>query len=311
MGLIQRWSRLAAFAPGLANFLTQTPGLSAAAKLLGGLAQARRIPRFAKRTFRQWFSRRAPRPQAECRRRVILWADTFNNHFHPAAAAAAVEVLEAAGCEVVVPRQALCCGRPLYDFGMLDLAKQQLCQIMEVLEPEIRAGIPIVGLEPGCVSVFRDELLNLFPDDELARRLSAQTFMFSDFLVSQTKWQPPRLNGKALVHGHCHQKALFGMDSDMQLLKKLGVEAALLDAGCCGMAGAFGFNPQHYELSIKAGETTLLPAVRRAAGDTMIVASGYSCREQIAQTTDRQALHIAEVAALALHRHRTAAATAQ
>lgn len=312
MGLIQRWARLAALAPGLVNFFTQTPGLSVAAKCLAGFAQERRIPQLAKRTFRQWFTRRArpARPQAGQRRRVILWADTFNNHFHPAAAAAAVEVLETAGCEVVVPRQALCCGRPLYDFGMLDIAKRQLRRILDVLEPDIRAGVPVVGLEPACLAVFRDELLNLFPDDELARKLSRQVYLFSDFLLNHAQWQPPQLGGSALVHGHCHQKALFGMDSDMRLLKELGVDAALLDAGCCGMAGAFGFNPQHYELSLKAGEMALLPAVRRAAADTMIVASGYSCREQIAQSTDRQALHIAEVAALALHRLRTAEAAA-
>jgi Fe-S oxidoreductase len=210
----------------------------------------------------------------------------------------------------VVPRQALCCGRPLYDFGMLDIARRQLRRILDVLEPDIRAGVPVVGLEPACLAVFRDELINLFPDDELARKLSRQVYLFSDFLLNHAQWQPPQLGGSALVHGHCHQKALFGMDSDMRLLKKLGVDAALLDAGCCGMAGAFGFNPQHYELSLKAGEMTLLPAVRRAAADTMIVASGYSCREQIAQSTDRQALHIAEVAALALHRLRTAEAAA-
>lgn len=310
MGLIQRWARVAAHAPGWVNFLTQTPGLSKMTKFLAGIARQRDIPRFAKRTFRQWFFRRAARPHAQAApsRRVILWADTFNNHFHPASAAAAVEVLEAAGYEVVVPRQALCCGRPLYDFGMLDLAQRQLRQIMETLETDIRNGTPIVGLEPGCVSVFRDELLNLFPEDELARRLSAQTFMFSDFLVNQAKWQPPQLNGKALVHGHCHQKALFGMDSDLQLLKTLGLDATLLDAGCCGMSGAFGFNPKHYALSIQTGEMGVLPAVREAAADTLIIASGYSCREQIAQATPRQALHIAEVAALALHRSRNAEA---
>ena len=302
MGLIQRWARVAALAPKLVNFLTQTPGLSTVARSLAGIAQEREVPKFARHTFKQWFFRRATRrqPQATKPRRVILWADTFNNHFHPAAAAAAVEVLEAAGYEVAVPRQALCCGRPLYDFGMLDLAKRQLRQIMENLESEIRNGIPIVGLEPACVSVFRDELLNLLPDDELARKLSNQVHLFSDFLLNHTQWQPPQLGGSALVHGHCHQKALFGMGADMLLLKKLGVDASLLDAGCCGMSGSFGFNPRHYELSIKAGEAALLPAVRRASTDTMIVASGYSCREQIAQCTDRQALHIAEVAALAL-----------
>ncbi|HSN41337.1 MAG TPA: FAD-binding and (Fe-S)-binding domain-containing protein [Burkholderiales bacterium] len=308
MGLIQRWARIAALAPGMVNFLMQMPGLSAVAKFLAGIAQQRNIPRFAKRTFRQWFFRRAAHPhlQAAKPRRVILWADTFNNHFHPASAAAAVEVLEAAGYEVVVPRQALCCGRPLYDFGMLDIAKRKLRQVLDALEPDLRASVPIVGLEPACLAVFRDEMLKFFPDDELARKLSNQVHLFSDFLLDHAQWQPPQIGGDALVHGHCHQKALFGMDADIRLLKKLGVEATLLDAGCCGMSGSFGFNPRHHELSIKAGEAALLPAVRHAPADTMIIASGYSCREQIAQSTDRRALHIAEVAALALHRNRNA-----
>ena len=298
MGLIQLWARWAALMPRVVNFLTQTPGLSHVAKRLAGIAPQRAIPRFATQTFKQWFATRATRNGG---RRVILWADTFNNHFHPQTAIAAVEVLEAAGCEVAVPPQALCCGRPLYDFGMLNLAQRQLRQIMENLEPDIRIGTPIVGLEPACVSVFRDELLNLFPDDELARRLSTQTFILSDFLVSQTQWQPPRLDRKALVHGHCHQKSVLGMAGDAELLRRLGVDFRLLDSGCCGMSGSFGFKPKHYEVSIKAGELGgLLPAVRAAAAEMLIITNGYSCREQISQCTGRTALHIAEVARMAI-----------
>jgi Fe-S oxidoreductase len=238
--------------------------------------------------------------------RVILWADTFNNHFHPESAAAATEVLETMGYEVTVPHQALCCGRPLFDFGMLDIARRKLRQILDALEGDIRAGVPVIGLEPACLAVFRDEMLNLFPDDALARRLAKQVYLFSDFLLHQAHWKPPRIQGKALVHGHCHQKAVLGMRADMELLQELGLDAQQIKAGCCGMSGAFGFNPQHYALSVKAGEMDLLPAVRDAASDTIIVANGYSCREQIAQCTERQALHIAEVVALALYRSREA-----
>jgi FAD/FMN-containing dehydrogenase/Fe-S oxidoreductase len=311
MGLIQRWARLAALAPGAVNFFTQTPGLRAIAKWLAGIAQQRDIPRFARSTFRQWFFRRNPQPPAskDAARRVILWTDTFNNYFHPESAAAATEVLENLGYEVTVPRQALCCGRPLYDFGMLDIARRKLRQILDALEVDIRAGVPIIGLEPACLAVFRDEMLNLFPDDELARKLGKQVYLFSDFLLHQAQWSPPQIQGKALVHGHCHQKALLGMNTDMELLKKLGLEAVQIKAGCCGMSGTFGFNPQHYALSVKAAEMDLLPAVRDAAHDTIIVANGYSCREQIAQCSERQALHIAEVAALALYRNREAGVT--
>lgn len=306
MGLIQRWARIAALAPGVVNLLTQTPGLSAIAKWLAGIAQERVIPRFARSTFKHWFFRRAvhARPAASAARRVILWADTFNNHFHPESAAAATEVLEALGYQVTVPRQALCCGRPLYDFGMLDIAQRKLQQVLDVLEHDIRAGVPVIGLEPACLAVFRDEMLNLFPGNELARRLSKQVHLFSDFLLHQARWDPPRIHGKALVHGHCHQKALFGMHTDIALLQKLGLDVELINSGCCGMSGSFGFNPRHHALSVKAAEMDLLPAVRAAAHDTIIVANGYSCREQISQCSERQALHLAEVAALALHRHR-------
>jgi Fe-S oxidoreductase len=298
MGLIHRWSRVAAIAPRTANLFTQTPGVAALAKLVAGIARGRDVPRFAKRNFRRWFRRREPGNVDGPR--VILWADTFNTYFHPESAAAAVEVLEAAGYRVDIPRERLCCGRPLYDFGMLDLARRELRRILEALERDILAGVPVIGLEPACLSVFRDELLRLFPDDPLARQLSRQTQLFAEFLVNRADWRPPQLGGKAIVHGHCHQKALFGMTDDMNLLARLGVEAELLDTGCCGMAGAFGFTPRHYELSLKIGELGLLPAVRRADTDTMVIACGYSCREQIAQCTEREGLHVADIARLAL-----------
>ena len=200
-----------------------------------------------------------------------------------------------------MPRAHLCCGRPLYDFGMLDTARRELARILDVLEDDIRAGVPVIGLEPACLSVFRDELLNLFPDDARAQRLSRQTFLFSDFLVNHAQWSPPEVGGQAIVHGHCHQKALLGMGADMALLAQLGIKAELIDSGCCGMAGTFGFKPGHYALSLRAGELDLLPAVRKATDDTLVVASGYSCREQIDQCTERRALHVAEIARLALN----------
>ena len=310
MGLISRWARVASVAPRLVNLLTHTPGLATLLKFAGGMARQREIPKFARRTFRKWFLRRRPAPAAAAPRgRIILWADTFNNHFQPGSAAAAVEVLEALGFKVTIPQQHLCCGRPLYDFGMLDAARAQLRQILDALADDIRAGVPVVGLEPACLSVFRDELLNFFPDDALAQRLSRQVHLFSDFLMAIADWDAPQLGGEALVHGHCHQKSVFGMATEMALLQRLGITARTVETGCCGMAGAFGFNPRHYDVSVKAGEAALLPAVRAASEHTMIVASGYSCREQIAQLTDRNALHVAEVVALALHRARDAAGT--
>ena len=309
MGLIHRWARLAAHMPRAINFVTQTPLLRDIAKRCAGIAPQRALPRFATRTFKQWFAARGGSHRSVgSGRRVLLWADTFNNHFHPEIAIAAVEVLEAAGCEVVVPMQPLCCGRPLYDFGMLEQARTQLQEILAALNTEIAAGTIIVGLEPACVTTFKDELLNLFPDDDRAKRLSRQVVLFSDYLVNHAQWKPRALAVKAIVHGHCHQKAVLGMTSDAQLLARLGVDFKVLDSGCCGMSGSFGFKPEHYDVSIKAGELGgLLPAVRAAAADTLIITNGYSCSEQIAQCTQRRALHIAEVALLALDsRHTTA-----
>ena len=232
---------------------------------------------------------------------VLLWADTFNNYFLPSTAKAAVEVLETAGYRVVVPQANLCCGRPLYDFGMLDRAEALLLQILDQLEPEIEAGIPVVGLEPSCVAVFRDELTNLFPHDARAQALSKQTFLLSEFLERSATGAPlPQLNRKALLHGHCHHKSIMKMTAEESLLNRLGVNFTTPAPGCCGMAGSFGFERDKYDVSAAIGELELLPAVRNAPNDWLIIADGFSCREQIAQGTGRHALHIAEVLQMAL-----------
>jgi FAD/FMN-containing dehydrogenase/Fe-S oxidoreductase len=300
-GLAHRWVRLAARFPSLANLLTRTPVFSALAKAAAGMASERRIPGLAPRTFRSWFAAREPKNLG--RPRVLLWPDTWNDHFHPETAEAAVEVLEAAGWQVVLPEKPLCCGRPLYDYGMLDRAKRQLRQIVAALADEIAAGTPIVGLEPSCVSVFRDELGNLFPDDPAAQRLAGQTFLLSEFLVQKAgDWQPPPLRRRAVIQGHCHHKALFRMDAEEAVLARLGLDYQVLDAGCCGMAGAFGFEAgERYDVSVKVGERSLLPAIREAEEDVLVIADGFSCREQIAQGTERRALHLAQVLQMALH----------
>ncbi len=299
-GLMYWWAGAAARMPGLFNAVARTPGLSAIAKALVGMAPERRIPQLASQTFRAWFKARGAGQHD--RPPVILWPDTWNNHFHPQTAQAAVHVLEAAGFRVMLPGRPLCCGRPLYDYGMLDLARRQLRQTIRTLRDEIRSGVPIVGLEPSCISVFRDEAVNLLHGDEDAARLSSQTFLFSEFLVRKAKhFAPPRLDARVVVHGHCHHKAVLRFDEEVQLLRTLGVDYTVLDSGCCGMAGAFGFEKgEHYNVSMKCGERVLLPAIRRAPPDTLVVSDGFSCREQIAQTTDRRALHIAELVRMAL-----------
>ena len=236
---------------------------------------------------------------------MILWADTFSNYFRPRTAIAAVEVLEAAGCRVSLPPERLCCGRPYYDFGLLDAARGALAGIMQALETQIDSGIPVVGLEPSCVAVFRDELGNLFPDDARAQRLAKQSFTLAEYL-ERRDWRPPAAEprgrvpaprGRVLLHGHCHQKAVLGMQSELAMLARAGFEVDAPDTGCCGMAGSFGFKPQHYAASQKIGESVLLPKVRSAERDTVVVANGFSCREQIEQATGRETLHLAEVLA--------------
>ena len=293
MGLVHWWAALGSVAPGAANAVLRQPRLAELLKRVAGVAPERSLPQLAGQTFRRRFHSRArPRARGEP---VILWADTFNDNFHPEAAEAAVEVLEAAGRSVLVPRRRLCCGRPLYDFGMLDLAKRLLSQLLQALRPAIRAGVPLVAIEPSCLAVFRDELCNLLPDDPDAERLAAQSFGLADFLARDGYEPPPLPQRKALVHGHCHQKALFGMAPDERLLGALGLDFELLDSGCCGMAGAFGFEREHYDVSRACGERVLLPAVRDAAPDTLIVADGFSCREQVRQETGRETVHLAQL----------------
>ncbi len=220
-------------------------------------------------------------------------------------------MLEAAGFDVSIPAQSMCCGRPLYDYGFLTHAKRLLQDVMAGLAPAIHAETPIVVLEPSCLAVFRDELVNLFPDDEHARRLSRQTFLLSEFLRAKGHGAPapfdsaqgrPRLKQAVMLHGHCHHKAVARLDEEEALLRESGADVETLDSGCCGMAGSFGFEADHYELSLQVGELALLPAVRRAAPDTLIVADGFSCREQIWQATGRRALHLAEALASGLRK---------
>jgi Fe-S oxidoreductase len=294
-GQIDRWARLASFDPSFANFLTQTSVLAGLAKSLAGIAPQRSIPAFAHHNFRAWFKHRDPNRIKTQGQPVILWPDTFNNYFHPETAVAAFEVLEAAGYQVQLPRAHVCCGRPLYDFGMLNRAKKLLQSTMTILEAEIAAGTPVVVLEPSCASVFRDELLNLFPDDARAQQLSQQVFLFSEFLEKcATEFPFPEMRGDALVHGHCHQKSIMRNDA-AAVLRRLGLNSHAPAQGCCGMAGAFGFEEEKYQISIDIGELELLPAIRNASPDWLIIADGFSCREQITQCTGRKTLHLAEV----------------
>jgi FAD/FMN-containing dehydrogenase/Fe-S oxidoreductase len=307
-GLVYWWSRAAARAPRLANALSQAPVLRDVAALAAGMARQRRIPVFAREPFTTWHRRRGGAGGAGPE--VLLWPDTFNNHFHPGTARAALEVMAAAGAHVRLPPRPLCCGRPLYDYGMLDLAKRQLRQVLSALRHEIRSGVPVVVLEPSCAAVFRDEMKDLLPDDADAARLAGNVLLFSEWVERHAPDGLLRPLGRdALVQVHCHHKSVLGRDAHDALLERLGLDVAEPEEGCCGMAGAFGFEAgRRHEVSVLCGERALLPAARAAGPRTLVVADGFSCREQIAQGSGRAALHVAEVARMALRPARGGAA---
>jgi Fe-S oxidoreductase len=283
----------------LANFFCHTPGFAHLAKWAAGMDQRRRIPAFAPHTLQAWFRRRGavPNPKGPP---VILWPDTFNNHFHTNVGIACVEALEASGFRVMMPRGHVCCGRPLYDYGFLDEAERYLRRTLSVLRGDIRKGTPVIGMEPSCLAVFRDELTKMLPHDDDAARLARNAHHWAEFFLERDV-KLPRLHGEALVWGHCHHKATGGIEPELSLLRdRMGLEVEMAKGGCCGLAGSWGFEAGKYDLSMKCGEIGLLPAVRQAEPSTLIVANGFSCRTQLAQSgVGREALHTAEVMKIA------------
>jgi FAD/FMN-containing dehydrogenase/Fe-S oxidoreductase len=314
-GWIMWWARAVSLAPTLVNWLGRTEPFAGLAKAAAGVHSARRLPAFAGRTFRRELqhlrgtgaarARPAGAPArldardrtAGGRGRVVFWPDTFTNHFHTDAGIAAVRVLEALGYEVVLPPPGLCCGRPLYDFGFLGIARRFLSRAMDALEPYISAGVPVVGVEPSCVSTFRDELRNLFPRDQRAKRLSMQTFMLGEFLDAHAADADlGRVDASALLHGHCHHKSVLDFASSQRVLARVGVRAKTLDSGCCGMAGPFGFDKDHYGVAQACAERVLLPAVRSRDAGSWLVTDGFSCRTMVEQNVeDVRTLSLGEV----------------
>jgi FAD/FMN-containing dehydrogenase/Fe-S oxidoreductase len=293
-GYIDKWARIASRAPGLVNFFGKLPLTASLAKNLLHIHPSRTLPAFAKTTYRAQ-AKSLPQPASPIGD-VLLWADTFNNYFRSETASAAHKVLVEAGFRVHVLEQHVCCGRPLYDFGLLDSARKYLLHALSIMEPFLTAEMPVVVLEPSCATVFRDELTNLLPHDSRGHKLKANTFLLSEFLVRKAPhYRPPARSGSFVVQGHCHHQAVMKMTDEMQLLVATGARVQLLDSGCCGMAGPFGFERDKFAVSQKLAERGLLPAIRTADEETVLVADGFSCREQIAQNSDRRGLHLAEV----------------
>jgi FAD/FMN-containing dehydrogenase/Fe-S oxidoreductase len=322
-GNINRFARLGSMAPRLSNL-----GARITAPLVRRASHVdprRDLPEFAPETFRRWFERREKQARknavrgtrasrgigasrgpasgqdaGDSRPTVILLDDTFYNHFQPEPLKAAVTVLERAGYRVELPRRQVCCGRSMISKGLLKEVKPVHRTLIDVLAPQVEAGAALVGLEPSCILTFRDELPDLTRDPR-TELLKASAYTLEEFLLSLPDYQPGRLQRRAVVHGHCHQKALVGMGPTTELFNRVdGLDFTVLDSGCCGLAGSFGYDEKHYDVSQAVGERVLFPAVRAAAADDLVVAPGFSCRTQIKDFCDgRRVLHPAELLAMA------------
>ena len=316
-GFADLLARLGSITPALTNAVLTGPLTSPLIKRIIGVAQERKMPRLAAKSYKKARAtanettnvprpsrgQDAARPEGQVAQVVVLWPDTWNNYYHPQTLAAAESVLTQAGFKVQIPKGHICCGRALYDFGLLGAARAYLAKVFDRMAPEIDAGLPFIFLEPSCASVFRDEALELFPSGPLApraQRLSQLVWLLADWLAAQApEWVTGTLQGKQMIlHGHCHHKAVFGGPAnEIALLKKAGATVELINSSCCGMAGPFGFEADKIEVSKAIANLGLLTAVNSAAATTIIVADGFSCREQINQLSDREGMHFAEVLA--------------
>jgi len=302
MGWLPLWLQAAGRMPALANAVMGNRGAAAALKAAGGIAPERALPRVADEPFTRWFARR-PRPEdAPGAETVVIFPDTFTNFFDPRVGRAAVAVLEALGYRVEMPSQPLCCGLTWLSTGQLGMARRVLRRSLRLLAPWVDNGVPIVGLEPSCTALLRGDAAELLPGHTTAG-VGALTRTFAEMVDAALRdgrgdaLGAPRGETSAVAQVHCHQYAELGFDADRSVLGALGVSTDVLDAGCCGLAGNFGFEKGHYEVSMAAGERVLLPAVRATDERTEVLADGFSCRTQIRQGTTRRPLHLAELAA--------------
>ncbi|MGB7448554.1 MAG: FAD-binding and (Fe-S)-binding domain-containing protein [Ornithinimicrobium sp.] len=302
MGWLPVWARAASRAPGLVNAVTGS-SIAPMLRAAGGIAADREIPQFAEEPFVRWSARRQPGGTGD-RGPVLLWPDTFTNALAPEVGRAAVRVLEDAGFSVHLPTGPVCCGLTWISTGQLGVARRVLRRSLRTIGPALRAGAPVVGLEPSCTAALRHDAAELLADEPLARMAREQTVTVAELLEQRaTDWRPPQVGGEALVQVHCHQHAVMGFDAERRLMDSAGIAAQVPDSGCCGLAGNFGFEAGHEEVSRAVGERVLLPAVRDAEPGTPVLADGFSCRTQIAQETPRQARHLVELLAEGLPGH--------
>jgi len=303
LGWMPRWARLATKASPVVNALLRLRPLEQLVLWVGGMDVRRAIPRFAREPFRAWWRRAHRGPEAVPRRRVVLWADTFSDNFSPSIGVSAVRLLESAGYEVIVPERAVCCGLTWITTGQLAGARRMLADLVDAFEPYVREGVPILGLEPSCTAAVRSDLRELLPDDPRARAVSEGTYTLAELLTAPAPvgpgedWARPDLSDvRLVVQPHCHHHSVMGFERDEELLRSLGATIDVL-SGCCGLAGNFGMERGHYDVSAAVAENALLPALRSAAEGTVLLADGLSCRTQADQLGGASGRHLAELLA--------------
>lgn len=292
LGRLPMWARLASPVSWLANLGMRTPGLRSLARWVAGIDQRRSIPTFARSSFSK-VARRRQRPVTDGRR-VLLWADSFTDYFSTEGGHAAVRVLEAAGYQVELLPRSACCGLTWITTGQLDAARSIVGDAVAQLHPYVAQGVPVVGLEPSCLAVLRSDAVELL-DDPRAVEVAGGVFTLSELLRRTDGWTPPDLTGThVIVQPHCHQASVIGFDDDLALLKSSGASIERL-SGCCGLAGNFGVEKGHYDVSVAVAELQLLPAVRSADAGTIVLADGFSCRTQLDDLASVAALHLAQL----------------
>ncbi len=317
-GNINALSRLGAFFAPLSNWPLKWGFVREMMEKQAGIDRRRELPKFASQTFAQWFKARGGSPSdagknpqisqitqmVGTKGKVVLFVDTFTNYNSPELGRAAVKVLEGMGYQVIVPKT-VCCGRPMLSKGMMDRARRNARVNVDAVYPYVRDGAKLVGIEPSCILSFKDDYPDFF-DDDRTRLIGANTMLVEEFILHAQRNDGARLEfkrepGKVLLHGHCHQKALVGTRPMLEVLRAIpGCDVTEIQSGCCGMAGSFGMEKEHYDVSMKIGEQTLFPTIRRQEGEFQVVAEGISCRQQIAHGTQRRAKHLVEVLAEAL-----------
>ena len=303
-GNVSSLSKLGSFFAPFSNWMMSIPGSKQLLEQYVGIDSRRPLPKFASQTFAQWFKARGGSPEvAAINGQVILFPDTTTNFNHPELGIAAVEVIEKLGYQVILP-DVKCCGRPMLSNGMIDAAKENISFNIDQIYPYIESGAKLVGIEPSCVLGFLGDFGDLMDDPRKTDVIAENTMLIEEFFLhalendSAITFQNAPKNQTAVLHGHCHQKALVGTSAAMQVLGHIpGLNTSEVESGCCGMAGSFGYLKDHYEISMQIGEEALFPKLRNEDENTLVITEGVSCREQIEQGTGRKSKHLVQVLA--------------